>query len=216
MRFQPVKCNMMQLTRKRIKKIHASYSLEGTNLENIESIKYLGVTITSDLRWNTHVSNVCTKANRTLGFLRRNLYSCPQEVKEAAYKGLVRPVLDYGSSTWDPPGVVLQEELESVQKRAARFVTGNYSYETGSITGILGQLKWESLKKRRKDNRLILLYIKVLKVKPVYQQMTLSPKLGIVGISTLWHFRLPLPIQMFIKVASSLRLSGIGMPSPIL
>ena len=156
--FQPVKCNMMQLTRKRIKKIHASYTLEGTDLENVESIEYLGVTITSDLRWNTHVSNVCTKANRTLGFLRRNLYSCPQEVKEAAYKGLVRPVLDYGSSVCDPPGIVLQEELERVQKRAARFVTGNYNYETGSMTGILGQLKWESLKKRRKDNRLILLY----------------------------------------------------------
>ena len=155
---------MMQLTRKRIKKIQASYTLEGTDLENVESIEYLGVTITNDLRWNTHVSNVCTKANRTLGFLRRNLYSCPQEVKEAVYKGLVRPVLDYGSSVWDPPppplppGVVLQEELESVQKRAARFVTGSYSYETGSIIGILGQLKWESLKKRRKDNRLILLY----------------------------------------------------------
>ena len=59
-------------------------------------------------------------------------------------------------------------------------------------------------------------YIKVLKVKPVYQQMTLSPKLGVVEISTLWHFRLPLPIQMFIKVVSSPRLSGIGMPSPIL
>ena len=103
MRFQPVKCKMMQLTRKRIKKIHALYTLEGTNLENVESIKYLGVTITSDLRWNTHVSNVCTKANRTLGFRRRNLYSCPQEVKEAAYKGLVRPVLGYGSSVWDPP-----------------------------------------------------------------------------------------------------------------
>ena len=130
-RFQPVKCNMMQLTRKRIKKIHASYTLEGTDLENVESIKYLGVTITSDLRWNTHVSNVCTKANRTLGFLRRNLYSCPQEVKEAAYKGLVRPVLDYGSSVWDPPGVVLQEELESVQKRAARFVTGNSIMKLG-------------------------------------------------------------------------------------
>ena len=77
MRFQPVKCNMMQLTRKWIKKIHAPYTLEGTDLENVESIKYLGVTITSGLRWNTHVSNVCTKTNRTLGFLRRNLYSCP-------------------------------------------------------------------------------------------------------------------------------------------
>ena len=46
--------------------------------------------------------------------------------------------------------------------------------------------------------------------------MTLSPKLSIAEISTLWHFGLPLPIQMFIKVASSPRLSGIGMPSPIL
>ena len=159
MRFQSVKCSMMQLTRKRSNKIHASYTLEGTDLENVESIKYLGVTITSDLRWNTHVSNVCTKANRSLGFPRRKkIHSCPQVVKEAAYKGLVRPVLDYGSSVWDTPGVVLQEELESVQKRSARFVTGNYSYETGSMTGIPGQLKWESLKKRRKDNRLILLY----------------------------------------------------------
>ena len=67
-------------------------------------VKYLGVTITctGDLRWNTHVSNFCAKANRTLGFLRRNAYSCPQEVKEADYKRPVRPVQDYGSSVWDP------------------------------------------------------------------------------------------------------------------
>ena len=45
-----------------------------------------------------------------------------------------------------------------MQKRAARFVTSNYSYETGSMTCILGQLKCESLKKMRKDNRLMLLY----------------------------------------------------------
>ena len=102
MKFQSVKCNMMQLTRKRINKIHVSYTLGGIDLENVESIRYLRVTITSDLRWNTRVSNACTKANRTLGFLRRNLHSCPQEVKEAVYiKRLVCPVLDYGSSVWD-------------------------------------------------------------------------------------------------------------------
>ena len=66
MRFQPVKCNIiMQLTRKRIKTISAVYSLEGTVLENVDNIKYLGVTISTDLKWNTHASNVCTKANRT-------------------------------------------------------------------------------------------------------------------------------------------------------
>ena len=69
----------------------------------------------------------------------------------------VRPILEYGSSVWDPQSILLQDELEKVQKRAARFVTGNYvDYETGSMTGILKQLKWESPKKRRKDSRLML------------------------------------------------------------
>ena len=157
MRYEPVKCIMMQITSKRIKKIHASYTLEGTVLENVENIKYLGVTITNDLRWNTHVSNICTKANRTFGFLRRNLYACPQEVKEAAYKGLVRPVLEYSGSVWDPSGVGLQNELEKVQNRSARFVTGKYSFETGSMTGILELLKWESLKKWRRHSRHIVI-----------------------------------------------------------
>ena len=79
-------------------------------------------------------------------------------MKEAAYKGMVHPILEYGSSVWNPHTGKLQGKLEKVQNHAARFVTSNYVYETGSMTGILGQLKWESLKKRRKDNRLISLY----------------------------------------------------------
>ena len=98
MRFQPVKCNMMQLTRKHLNIIQASYTLEGAVLENVDDIKYLGVTITNDLKGNTHISNICTKANKALAFLRRTLFSCPQNVKEAAYKGMMRPILEYGSS----------------------------------------------------------------------------------------------------------------------
>ena len=100
----------MQLTKKLTNNIKASYTLKGTVLENVESIKYLDVTITSDFKWNTHIINVCTKANRTLGLLRRNLYSCPQDVKEAAYKTMVRPILEYGSSVWDPYTQGLQDE----------------------------------------------------------------------------------------------------------
>ena len=70
MRFKPAKCNMMQITWKRIKKKPMLHIL-WRDLENVENIKYLGVTITNDLRWNTHVSNICTKTNRILGFLRR-------------------------------------------------------------------------------------------------------------------------------------------------
>ena len=69
-------------------------------------------------------------ANRTLDFPRRNLNSCPQEVKEAAYEGLVRPVLENDRSVWDPLCAVFRRNLERIQKRAARFVTGNYNRET--------------------------------------------------------------------------------------
>ena len=57
----------------------------------------------------------------------------------------MRPVLEYGSSVWDPHTEGLQGELEKVQNRAARFVTRNYTFEEGSMTGILEQLKWDSL-----------------------------------------------------------------------
>ena len=145
--IKPAKCNMMHVTRKHLSKIQASYTLEGTALENVDNIKHLGVTITNDLKWNTHISNICTKANLTLGFLTRTLFSCPQNVKEAADKGMVHTILEYGSSVWDPHTDMLQEELEKVQNCAARFVTRNYAYETGSMTGILGQLKWYPLRK---------------------------------------------------------------------
>ena len=59
-------------------------------------------------------------------------------MKEAAYKGMVRPILEYGSSVWDPHTGKLQEGLEKVKNRAARFVTRNYDYETGIMTDILG------------------------------------------------------------------------------
>ena len=59
-----------------------------------------------------------------------------------------------------------------MQKRAARFVTRNYSYETGSMTGILEELKSETL---QKDNRLILLY-KGLKGKARIPTDDLIPK----------------------------------------
>ena len=41
MRFQPVECNMMQLTRKRIKKIHASYTMGELTLKTLKALNTL-------------------------------------------------------------------------------------------------------------------------------------------------------------------------------
>ena len=71
----------------------------------------------------------------------------------------MRPVLEYGAFVWHTHGVVFQEELESTQKGAARFVTGNDNYETGSMFGILEQLKCKSPNQEKEEiKRLMLLY----------------------------------------------------------
>ena len=137
-------------------------------------------------------------------------------MKEAAYKTLVRPILQYGSTVWDPHCKGLNDELENVQKRAARFVTRNYSYETGSMTGILEELKWETLQKRRKDNRLILMY-KGLKGKARIptNDLIVSQRTGVAEINTHWSFRFPLLVRIPIRKASFPKQSGTGMPSLI-
>ena len=57
---------VMHLTRKRVKRVIATYTLVGAILENVGRIKYLGVAITNNLRWNSHVGNICTKETELL------------------------------------------------------------------------------------------------------------------------------------------------------
>ena len=142
-----------------------------------------------------------------VSYIKCKLSSCPQDVKEMAYKELMRPILDYASPVWDPH--VVQEELEKVQNRAARFVTGKFNFETG----ILEQLGWESLHKRRKGSKLIFLFKCLKGSELVYLVTTFNPQMGAVGISIQWHFKFHIPELTFTSTVSSQAPLGIGMHS---
>ena len=77
-------------------------------------------------------------------------------MKLAAYKGLLRPVLEYACCVWDPHQSYLRDKLESIQKRSARFISSDFSREPGSMTSILKDLDLPTLADRRKQNRIIL------------------------------------------------------------
>ena len=95
-KFNVAKCHSMKVTRHSpLKQIKYSYSLHNQTLEEVTSAKYLGITITDNLDWDQHVSDVSTPATQTLGFLHRNLALAPRETNDMAYKSLVRPKLEY-------------------------------------------------------------------------------------------------------------------------
>ena len=130
----------------------------GHSLENVQHNLYLGVEMASDLNWKSHINNITARANKSLGFIRRNLSNCPKNVKDQAYKSLVRPHLEYCAIVWDPYRENQIKQLEAVQRRAARFVTSNYTYEEGTVTKLLQDLNWQTLKGRREQARLTMLH----------------------------------------------------------
>ncbi|KAL9988289.1 hypothetical protein ACROYT_G002720 [Oculina patagonica] len=133
------------------------YVFCGTELEQVDSISYLGVILNDNLKWSNHVSSISGKASKVLGMIKRNLWNCPKNVKETAYTAIVRPKLEYACAAWDP---YLQKDinsLERVQRKAARFCTNDY-HPTASVTDMIQELGWQTLEQRRKSFRLTLLY----------------------------------------------------------
>ena len=115
--------------------------------------------MSDDLKWSNHIDKICSKASSTLGFLRRNLRFCPAHARQSAYLALVRTTLEYASNIWDPNQRGAIDKLERLQRKSARFITGDYKTRTsGSMTTMLRELGLPSLQARRKELRLTLLY----------------------------------------------------------
>jgi len=156
MEFHPDKGEVISVTRKKHPPLYPYY-MHGHLLKNVEHVKYLGINITSDLRWDKHVDIICNKANSSLGFIRRNINIGNAKVKAVAYKCYVCPVLEYSSTVWDPYTVSPTRKLESVQRRAAHYTLGRYRC-TSSVDAMLTQLEWKSLAARRGTARLLMFY----------------------------------------------------------
>ena len=79
----------------------------------------------------------------------RNLSKCNSKVESDAYTTLVQPILEYATQVWDPHQQNLIYKLEMVQRRAARWVQSDYSFQS-SVTTMLDNLNWTTLEQRHK------------------------------------------------------------------
>jgi hypothetical protein len=76
---------------------------------------------------------------------------------QGTYTSLVRPTIAYASSIWSPSKKDSINKVEAVQRRAARFATGDYQC-TSSVTAMLQQLQWQTLQSRQAYAQIVMMY----------------------------------------------------------
>ena len=154
--FNPVKCKSMVLSRKKVRTTPPPLNLLGSEIEQVDSIKYLGLTINDNLSWSDHISKICSKARRLIGMLFRQFYNCADtSTIRTLYLTLIRPHLEYANQVWDPYLVKDCKLLEDVQKFACKVClkSWNTTYDE-----MLDTLNIPKLEQRRKALKLCFMH----------------------------------------------------------
>ncbi|PNF38793.1 hypothetical protein B7P43_G12032 [Cryptotermes secundus] len=108
------------------------YYFGGQLILEVNTFKYLGIIIWSDLRWADHVNYALRKAWKGLHLIMRILNQGNNNKKRLAYMSLLRLILEYGSIFWDPYREWQVSALNWVHRRAAKFAnpTDGSDWET--------------------------------------------------------------------------------------
>ena len=118
------KCAKLSIRGLSIRGQTQNYELMGTKLESSKVIKDLGIYVSHDLTWKTHIEERLKKANKVLYLLRRNIApQVRQEIKLGLYRSLILPALLYGSACTNPNRGELQQ-LEIFQKKVVKWILG--------------------------------------------------------------------------------------------
>jgi len=150
------KCELLRTANKKNPLVF-NYRIASKPIRQVSHTKYLGVTIASDLSWNKHVQTITNKARQVNNFLYRNLHQCPTHIKCSCYKIMVRPIVEYAATIWDPHTFCNIGKIESVQRRGARFCFNDF-FRFSSVTEMLSSLNLPSLQSKRTQTKSIALY----------------------------------------------------------
>ena len=156
MNFNASKCQTIHFSRKR-NPITKTYTIHGEDLESVDNATYLGVKLNSTAAWGPHCNSTSRKSECTRAFLQRNLAGTPRQIKTECFKTLLRPILEYASTVWDPHTKSDADKLERTQRRYARFVCNDHSRES-SVTAMLRTLDWDTLAERRGKSRATMMF----------------------------------------------------------
>ena len=166
-KFSPPKTKSLTLSRERLPKA-PPLIFDDTDIEEVTAHKHLGLTISHDLSWGAHIDKIVSNAGKCVDVLNALKYKLDRITLERLYFAFVRSKLEYASIVWDNCTVAQQEQLEQVQYRAGKIVSGGIHRTSKEL--IYKELGWHSLSERRQTQRLKVFHKMTKGTAPLYLQ----------------------------------------------
>ena len=134
-----------------------SLQINGYQLADEDSFKYLGIIMHKNMTWLDHIDQLNVKVCQRLGVLRRVKHLLPRDARITLYNSLILPLFDYADIVWgDKNNTVLMNQLQVLQNNAARTILDLPKY--ASATQAIDQLTWKPLISRRCFHRRVAMY----------------------------------------------------------
>ena len=154
------KTKSMLVTGKRLGKKQEQSTLQlyvnSTELEQVSSHKLLGVTIDSQLTFDQHVENLCTKLSQRIAVLRKIRRSLPLDQRKLYYNAMIKQTMLYASTVWTSCSAENLQRVFKLQKRAARVIL-NADTKANSVQ-LFRELDWVPFYHEANVNRLSMVY----------------------------------------------------------
>lgn len=163
--LNPTKTKCMQVNLA-INSVTVSPSMDNTPIDVVDHHKHLGVLLNNRANWTHHIDYIIAKISRRIGILRSLKFKLNRQSLRTIYMTHIRSILEYCGPLWDNCTDEQSDKLESLQREAARIITGLPQY--CSNENLLTECGLPLLETRRRSQRLTNFYNIVHNERPQY------------------------------------------------
>ena len=139
---------------------------DNVQIENVTSVKSLGIFIDENLRWQTHIDKLSKKIASGTGAIKRIRDSVPTPTLHCIYNALIQSQFDYCNIVWGNCGKTLFDRLQKLQNRAARVLT--FSRYDADANRSFRQLNWKDLSTQFQIQKALMVYKSLNDLVPRY------------------------------------------------
>ena len=106
--------------------MHPDLLLNYTKLTEVNNHKHLGLTISNNMSWSSHINEILAKAEKRLSMMRRSKHILPRSCLDKLYKSVILALFDYCDVIYDSCTMYESEQLDKLQRKASLLCTGAF------------------------------------------------------------------------------------------